>query len=353
MTPAIDPTLAADAAALHREAVVIDLHADTLIPVRGWGYKMERRHRFRLPFAFGFWHCDLPRFGEGALDGQFFGLVTFPKPERGCALAVHRQISLLEKTVAEHPNQIRMAWTADDVRRAHADGVLAALMGIEGAHNLEGDPSLVAPFAARGVRYIGLAHFSSNSFCPCAAGLGSDNDGPLPEEGRALIAEMNRVGVIVDLAHVGRRAFLDAVPLAAGPVLVSHTGVRGAHDMWRNLDDEQMRAIAETDGVLGVIFAGQFLAKRGARTVDAIVAHMRYIRDTIGVRHIALGSDFDGFIAPVDGLENVSKLGGITAALLQDGWPEDDIRAVLGENVLRVLAAHDARVLRVPRVEPE
>ena len=337
-----DEGLAAEAAVLHRDALVVDLHADTLIPMRSWGYKAERRHRFRLPFSFGFWHCDLPRWSEGGVNGQFFGLVTFPKPERGCALAVHRQITILEKLVAEQPAQIRMARTAADVRRAKEDGLLAALMGIEGAHNLEGDPALVAQFAARGVRYLGLAHFSSNVFCPASMGLGGDNEAPLPEQGRELIAEMNAAGMIVDLAHVGRQAFLDAVPLVEGPVIVSHTGVRGVYDLWRNLDDEQLRAVAGTDGVVGVIFAGMFLAKRGERDVLAVVRHMEHVRDTIGVRHVALGSDFDGFISPVDGLEDVSKLGAITEALLAEGWPEDDIRAVLGENALRVIAAHDS-----------
>lgn len=339
-----DPGLQAAAAALHQEAVVVDLHADTSIPMRAWRYRAERRHRFRLPFHFGFWHCDLPRFAAGRLNGQFFGLVTWPKPERGCAASVLRQIERLRALAARHPDRLRMARTAADLRRAHAEGHLAGFLGIEGAHNLEGDPAWVARFAAEGVRYLGLAHFSSNAVAPCAHGLHEDNAAPLPALGHDVLAELARVGMIVDLAHVGRRAFLDAARAAAGPVIVSHTGVRGAHEHWRNLDDEQLRAVADTDGVVGIIFAGMFLAPRGQRTVAAVVRHMDHVRRTVGARHVALGSDFDGFITPVAGLEDVSRVGALTAALLAAGWPEADIRAALGENVLRVLAAHDCRV---------
>jgi len=338
-----DPGLQAAAAALHADALVVDLHADLSIPMRAWGYRPERPHRFRLPFHFGFWHTDLPRFAAGGVNGQFLGLVTLPRPERGCAESVLRQIARFRDLAARAPDRFRLATTAEDLRRARAEGHLAGFFGVEGAHNLEGDPAWVARFAAEGVRYLGLAHFSSNAVAPCAHGAGEDNAAPLPALGHEVVAELARTGMILDLAHVGRRAFLDAARAAAGPVIVSHTGVRGAHEHWRNLDDEQLRAIADTDGVVGVIFAGMFLAPRGQRSIEAVVRHMEHVRRTVGARHVALGSDFDGFITPVEGLEDVARLPAVTAALLASGWPEDDVRAALGENVLRVLTAHDAR----------
>lgn len=341
-----DPGLRAAAAALHDDAVVVDLHADTSIPMRAVGYRIEKRHRGHFPFHFGFWHCDLPRFEQGGVNGQFFGLVTFPKPARGCAASVLKQIGRLRAVAEAHPDRLRMAWSAADLRDARAEGHLAAFLGVEGAHNLEGDPAWVARFASEGVRYLGLAHFSSNGVAPCSHGQGADNDAPLPSLGLDIVGELARVGMIVDLAHVGRRAFLDAARAAEGPVIVSHTGLAGVHPHWRNLDDEQLRAVADQDGVVGVIVSGGFLAPRGARTVAAVVAHMTYVRDTVGPRHVALGSDFDGFIRPVRGLEDVSKVGAVTESLLATGWSDDDIRAALGENVLRVLAAHDSRAPR-------
>jgi len=340
----MDPGLLSDAEALHRDALVVDLHNDVLITMRATGLRLERRHRFHLPNHFGFWHTDLPRMIAGGMTGQFFGLVSLSVPERGCYRRVHTEIRRLQHAVARTDGRMRMARTAADLRAAHRDGHIAAFMGAEGAHHLEGDPSRVHDLTRAGVRYLGLAHFSGNRFAPAAKGPGSDNHGPLPGPGHELIAEMNRCGMIVDLAHVGRQAFLDATRLAAGPVIVSHTGICGVLDLWRNLTDEQVRAVADTDGAIGIIFTGNFLAPPGSRNVAAVVDHMEHVRNLVGARHVALGSDFDGLIMPVEGLEDVSCLGNITAELMRRGWAEQEIRGVLGENAARVLQAHDARL---------
>ncbi len=334
-----DDKISRDALALHREALVFDLHADTLIPMRAWGYRIERRHRFRMPGSRFFWHCDLPRFREGGVDAQFFGVVTPPWPRGSRLTAALRQTKIMAETATRLCGQMRLVRSAKELLRCRAEGILAALLGVEGAHVLQGDPGNVAVLAKAGVRYLGLAHFTSNEIAPAAKGAGADNQAPLPPLGREVIAELKRTGVLLDLAHVGRRAFLEAAEQHAAPFLVSHTGISGAYQHWRNLDDEQLRAVAEYDGVVGIIFASGYLAPPGRRALPALLAHFEHVRRTIGARHLALGSDYDGFIRPLPEIPNVAHLPRVTDLLLRSGWREDEIRGVLGQNALRVLSA--------------
>jgi len=322
---------------LHEDSIVIDLHTDSLIQARAVGYRLEARHHNPILERLGFYHADLPRLREGGVTGQFFGLVTCPVPESGCAAACRRQIAGLRK-VADEQGLI-WARTADDVRRAKRDGTLAVFTGIEGGHNLEGRIELLEEFSQAGVRYLGLSHFTANAICVPSGGKGASATAPLTDFGRAVIAEMNRLGMIVDLAHVGRAAFLDACGRSARPVIVSHTGISAAYPLWRNVDDEQLTAVARSGGVVGIIFAWRYLGAR-RRGVEMLAPHLEHVRKLIGARHLAIGSDFDGAIEPVRGLENVSRLPEVTALLQRLKWSEDEIRGVLGENMLRVLAAH-------------
>lgn len=322
---------------LHKDAIVVDLHADTLIPMRAVGYRFGVRHHNAFLQRAGFYHADLPRLRQGGVTAQFFGIVTFPYPERGCAAACLRQVELLRRTAREHG--LVWARTAEDVRRAKRVGKLAAFMGIEGGHNLEGRLENVRAFHEAGVRYLGLTHFTANELAPPSGGLGASAEGPLTDFGREVVREMNRLGMIVDLAHVGRRAFLDACGLSSRPVIVSHTGIAGAYPLWRNIDDEQVRAVAATGGVVGIIFGWRYLARRRGG-LELLLPHLEHARRVVGARHLALGSDFDGAVEPVRGLEDVSKLPALTGFLEKAGWREEEIRGVLGENALRVLDSH-------------
>ncbi len=319
---------------LHEDSIVVDLHADTLIPMRATGYRFAVRHRNPLLQKLGFYHTDLPRFRQAGITGQFFGLVTFPYPERGCAAAVFRQIEMLHGECRTHG--LIFARTSEEIRRAKREGRMAALLGIEGGHNLEGRIENLRAFHRAGVRYLGLVHFTSNELCTPSGGVGADRDAPLMEFGREVVTEMNRLGMIVDLAHVARRAFLDAARLASHPIIVSHTGIDAAHPLWRNIDDEQIRAVADTDGVVGIIFAWRYLGSK-RRGVDMLAPHFEHVRRLVGARHLALGSDYDGAVEPLRGLESVSGLPAVSEMLLHRGWKEEEVRAVLGENVLRVL----------------
>jgi membrane dipeptidase len=330
-----DGTPAPEALAVHARYPSIDLHADTLMWARWLGYDVWTRHSPPLPMAALGGHIDLPRMRDGNMAAQFFGLVSIPiGSTRGPSRAVHEQIDQLESAIAQHPDRLRLVRTADELVACEDDGAIAALLGIEGAHALEGDVERIEVFARRGVRYLGLLHFSANEVGFPAYGGGRRDDEGLTPFGRDLVARCESLGVIVDLAHINRRGFLDACAMATRPPIVSHTGVLGAFDHWRNIDDAQLRAVADKGGVVGVIFCPRYLGGDG---LEPVVKHMLHILDVVGEDVPALGSDWDGFIVPTRPLADPTGLPKLTEALLAAGVSERVIGKILRENVLRVL----------------
>jgi membrane dipeptidase len=326
-----------EARALHAECCVLDLHADTAKLMDKLGYDLAQRHDRPMPARANLiGHVDLPRLREGGVAGQFFSFWTTPYPERGCARSVADQLDALDAAMEKHPSELAWTRTGADVRAAKAGGRIAALGGIEGGQALEGEIDAVEAFSRRGVRYLGLLHFSANAIGRPAKGRGSDATAGLTGFGRDVVRECERCGVIVDLAHINRRGFFDALELATLPAMVSHTGVLGVHQHWRNIDDEQLRAIADNGGCVGVIFARRFL---GAASIDAVVDHLLHIIAVAGDDVPALGSDFDGFVVPPVGLEDVAALPNLTVALSRRGVPPRVLEKILGGNVLRVLDA--------------
>jgi membrane dipeptidase len=326
-----------EARALHAEIPVLDLHADTAKLMDKLGYDLSLRHDRPLPrIANVFGHVDIPRLREGGVAGQFFSFWTTPKPERGCARAVATQLDALDEAMARHPADLVWTRTGADVRAAQAAGKIAALGGIEGGHALEGQLEAIEPFSRRGVRYLGLLHFSANAIGRPAKGRGANPAEGLTAFGREVVRECERTGVIVDLAHINRRGFFDALEVATLPLMVSHTGVIGVHEHWRNIDDEQLRAVADIGGCVGIIFAKRFL---GSASIESVVDHLLHIVDVAGEDVPALGSDFDGFVVPPDGLEDIAALPNLTVALSRRGVSDRVIRKILGENVARVLDA--------------
>ncbi len=326
-----------EARALHVEYPAIDLHADTLMWSRWMGYDLHVRHEPPLPRAAFGGHVDLPRMRDGGMGAQFFGLVSLPVAPRmrGLSRAVHEQIDRLDQAIANHPGEIRLARTADEVDTCRRDGAMAALLGIEGAHALEGDASQIEVFARRGVRYLGIMHFSANEAGYPAYGRGRrDGDGLTPW-GLELVRRCEAASVIVDLAHINRRGFMDACDAASRPPIVSHTGVLGAFEHWRNIDDDQLRAVAAKGGIVGVIFCPRYVGGGG---IDAVVKHLLHILDVAGEDTPALGSDWDGFIVPTRDLADPRGLPLLTDALLRAGIGERAIGKILRGNVMRVLA---------------
>jgi membrane dipeptidase len=324
-----------EARALHDEICVLDLHADTAKLMDKLGYDLATRHERPLPtIANVFGHVDLPRMRDGGVAGQFFSFWTAPTPERGCTRAVVTQLDALDRAMAKHPDELVWTRTGADVRAAKAAGKISALGGIEGGQALEGTLEAIEPFSRRGVRYLGLLHFSKNAIGRPAKGRGADPDQGLTAFGRDVIRECERCGVIVDLAHINRRGFIEALELATLPLIVSHTGVLGVHEHWRNIDDEQIRAVANNGGCIGIIFSKRYL---GSASIESVVDHIAHVIDVAGEDAPALGSDFDGFVVPPHGLEDIAALPNLTVALSRRGIAPRVLAKILGDNVLRVL----------------
>ncbi len=324
------------AQALHAEHPAIDLHADTLMWSRWLGYDLHKHHEPPLPFAALGGHVDVPRMIAGGMGAQFFSLVSLPIAERskGLAQAIDEQIDALQENIARRPGKLRLVKKAHELEQCRRDGVCGALLGIEGAHALEGDLDKLDAFARRGLRYMGVLHFSSNEAGFPAYGRGRDDSRGLTPFGFELVERCEHNGVLVDLAHINKRGFLDACRIATVPPIVSHTGVLGAFEHWRNVDDEQLRAVADRGGCVGVIFCPKFLGGEG---LAPVVKHMKHILDVVGEDGPALGSDWDGFIVPTRELRDPRGLPLLTDALLQAGVPERVVAKILRGNVMRVL----------------
>jgi membrane dipeptidase len=325
-----------EARAIHAEHPPIDLHADTLMWSRWTGYDLHKAHEPPLPLAAFGGHVDLPRMREGGMSAQFFGLVSLPLADRvkGMARVVHEQIDALESQMTRKRGALRLVRKAAELSAAQQAGEIAALLGIEGAHALEGDLDNVAVFARRGVRYIGLLHFSANEAGFPAFGKGRSDESGLTNWGLDLVQACEDNGVLVDLAHVNRQGFLDACRVARKPPIVSHTGVLGAFEHWRNIDDAQLRAVSEKGGVVGVIFCPRYVGGEG---LDPVIRHLKHIVDVVGEEHAALGSDWDGFIVPTRPLKDPRGLPLLTDAMLAAGFTRSAVGKILHDNVMRVL----------------
>jgi membrane dipeptidase len=326
-----------EARALHDEVCVLDLHADTAKLMDKLGYDLAKRHERVWPRGANmFGHVDLPRLRDGGVAGQFFAFWAMPplrdKLRDRAHGSIDAQLRALEAAVEKHGDEIAWTRTGADVRAAKAAGKLAAFGAIEGGQALDGKLEAIEPFSRRGVRYLGLLHLWSN-------GLGgtsrNDPDRALTPFGADVIRECERCGVIIDLAHINRIGFFEALKIATRPVMVTHTGVSGVHKVWRNLDDDQIKAVAENGGCIGIIFAKRWL---GGASIDAVVDHVAHVIDVAGEDVPALGSDFDGAVVPTDGLEDVAAMPNLTVALSKR-FPVRVVEKIVGGNVLRVLDA--------------
>ncbi len=326
-----------DVLKFHYKCLLIDLHVDSLLIAKITRIDLCRQHIYFFPRGALCFHADVPRFRLGNVGAAFLGLVPYPFGKN--AGHINKMIEIAEKTTQRLPSACTMARSAEDVLRAKRDRKTAFILGIEGATSIDGDPRRIRYFAKRGVRYFGLVHFNANFAAYPGIGLGSKADKKgegLTPYGKIIIEECIRNGLIIDLAHISKPGFFKAIDLIPEkiPVIISHVGINKSHPHRRNIDDDQVRAIAGTGGVIGIINASTFL---GGNTLKDYIRHVIAARDIAGYRHVAIGSDFDGMIIPVQGLEDVSRFPSLTAALLDEGLSRHEIAAILGENMLRVL----------------
>jgi membrane dipeptidase len=371
---------ASDPTSIHRRAIAIDMHADTVQFIIDEGADINTRLKTT--------HLDAPRMREGGLDAQFFSIWVEPqvyglKGERAVARA-DEQIAAIRALAEQHPETWALATTAADIRRAAGEGKLAALMGLEGGYAIDEKLESVERYYRAGVRYMTPAWTYSLSW----AGSSGDTEGQtrgLNDFGRKVIGEMNRLGIMVDVSHVSDKTFWDIVETSTSPVIASHSNCRAITNVARNLTDEQIRAIAKTGGVVCVVFypgfvepgwkkqkdafeaqimplieeAGrkaegngsikriardrvrerEYAAHLPATTVARVVDHIDHIVQLVGIDHVGVGSDFDGIQATPRDLTSVADLPNLTAELLRRGYTEEDVTKILGGNVLRVMEA--------------
>lgn len=315
-----------EAHAFHRRCFVVDGHCDTALRlVEGASLADDA----------GTGHVDLPRLETGGVDLQIFALwVDAPRRRGGYA---GRCLDLLDAVVREvdaHPQRLHLVQSCEDLGNIRETGRIGVLLSIEGGEPLEGSLAALRAFFRLGVRAMGLTWNGRNEL---ADGVGeAASRGGLTAFGRAVVREMNRLGMVVDVSHLAEPGFWDVLEISEHPVIASHSNARAVCDHVRNLTDEQIRALASRGGVMGMNFCPDFLRPGGDATMDDVLRHIDHIVDLVGPEHVGLGSDYDGIDDTPRGLEDVSRLPRLTEALLARGYNEESVQAILGGNFLRV-----------------
>ena len=335
------PPPSARALRLHRETPVADLHVDCLLTHRLFGYDVGKRHRPRLPLSPFVNHYDIPRAQDAGVQIWGLGLVCapWPPPEKRAA-RIDDALNYLERLESKHADKLFRIRDCASLETGLAAGKIGALPGIEGAHALGGDLGRLDHFIERGIRYLGLAHFSANQAAHCAAGYGSSTTKGLSDFGRRLVERLETNRIIVDLAHVNKPGFMETCRMLSSPPIVSHTGVTGVLPHWRNIDDEQIEAVARLGGVVGIMTSPKYIGGRNLSTLEKIADAVEHVRRVAGVKHVAIGSDMDGWLLTQPlGLRDATDWPHLTEILIGRGWRDEELTAFLGGNALRVLQA--------------
>jgi len=358
---------------IHFSSIVVDTHDDTTQRLVDEKFDLGRRD------ARG--HIDIPRMKEGGMDAIFFSIwmpssITGPEAVRRAL----DQIDAVREQVRRHPDDLVLATTAEEVRRAYDQHKIAALMGVEGGHMIDNDLGLLRVYAALGVRYLTLTHGSNTQWADSSTDKPAHNG--LTDFGKDVVRELNRLGVLVDISHVSDKTFYDALEVSKAPMIASHSSCRALCDAPRNMTDDMIKALAAKGGVIQINYHMGFLSQeyrnatsnpKSVKKLNAeikkrcgaseacqiregeqmarklveqgkaprvdwtkIVEHIDHAVKLAGADHVGLGSDFDGANMPY-GLEDASKLPKITEALLRKGYSESDIRKILGGNTLCVM----------------
>ena len=373
---------------------LIDGHNDLAYALRSTaGYAVEHLDGARPDL-----HTDIPRLRAGRVGGQFWS-VFVPSTLTGsdAVLGTVEQIDAVHRLIARYPGTLALACTADDVRAAFGAGRIASLLGAEGGHSIGGSLGALRSFARLGVRYMTLTHNDNVAWADSATDVPAV--GGLTDVGRAVVAEMNRIGMLVDLSHTAESTQHAALDAARAPVIFSHSSCRAVCDHPRNAADAVLARLAANGGVLQVTFVPKFVSPAAARWnqeahaalgggdwhwpraprpgedpaaaaaenaatdpevewerrlagwegehprprvgITEVVAHLEHAREVAGIEHIGLGGDYDGVDRLPDGLEDVAGYPRLLAALAERGWSRGDLTALAGGNVLRVLQDAD------------
>jgi membrane dipeptidase len=383
-------TISERAKKLHSASLIVDTHDDTTQRLLDPAFDFAARHSDGS--------VDIPRTREGGLGAIFFS-IWIPSKITG-PQAVQKaldQIDAVRETVRKHPSDLVLATTAEEIRRAHSQKRIAALIGVEGGHMIGNDMAVLRLYAALGVRYMTLTHSGNDEWADSSTDKAVHNG--LTDFGKDVVREMNRLGILVDISHVSDKTFYDALAVSKAPLFASHSSCRAICDAPRNMTDQMMKDLAAKGGVVQINYHIGFLSQefRNAEKADPkineaisaevtkrcgtdgnegcmliegdkvtrefvqqgklprvdytkIIEHIDHAVKLIGADHVGLGSDFDGANMPF-GMEDATKLPKITEALLQKGYSEDDVKKILGENTLRVMSEAErvSRELNSPK----
>lgn len=335
MNAKVNSDLLEEALEIHRESVIIDAHCDTVLYLIERLGKPDWKTRSIIERSEQ-GHVDIPRLIEGGVTCQFFAIYvdTIYKPEKATERALEL-ISALYNEIEKSDGKIVVAKNSEDILRAKKDGKIAALISLEGGEPIQYSPLLLKAFRMLGVRAMSLTWNERNML---ADGVSeSRTRGGLTSLGLKVLEKMQELGMIVDVSHISEAGFWDIVENCNKPIIASHSNCKKLCNHPRNLTDEQLKAIAEKNGVVGVNFYPKFLVKGGEASIDDVVKHIDHIVNVAGINHVGLGSDFDGISSTPKGLEDVSKLPNLTAKLLEHGYSKNEIKKILGENFLRVI----------------
>src|SRR6201988_4312879 len=357
---------------IHRRAIVIDTHNDVTTPMTNDDFDLSGTPP--TPYR-----TNIERMKKGGLTAEFFSLYVKPwyVEHGGSARRTLDMIDSVYRAVERHPRDLIIATTAADIRRAKRQGKIAALMGIEGGHAIEDSLATLREFYRLGVRYMTLTWNNTNNWAD--AGRGEKKHNGLSDFGKEVVREMNRLGMMVDVSHVSDKTMSDALDVSKAPIIASHSSARALSNVPRNIPDDLLRRIAKNGGVVQVNFYSVFVdaktvtpqdAERSARLkplqdaineqykndperraeesdkleadnplpplpISKLIDHIDHIVKVAGIDHVGLGADFDGANDMPEGAQDVSMLPNITYELLKRGYSEQDIRKVLGENLLR------------------
>lgn len=336
-----------EAAALLLDSDVIDLHLDSFIPPRLplVRYDLFKQHRRGFLGGRFFGHLDLPRIISGGLTGAMWSITTNPFRRASRRWVVfQRNLARFRAMVDATEGRLRLVRTAAEYRAARQAGAHGVFLSIQGGNALDAAPDgLAALGPEQPVVRVTLVHLTNATAGVTSSPLRFWKGGRgLSDRGRDFVRMLNAHRVFVDLAHINARGFWDAVEVhdKSQPLIATHTGVNGVRRIWRNLDDDQIKAVADTGGTVGVIFAQNFLRPRGgAKDASLVVDHMAHVIDVAGEDFVSIGSDLDGAIVPPADLRDGRGYARLVQRMLDRGWSDVRIRKVLGGNFLRTLAA--------------
>ncbi len=328
-----------EAVALFRSADAIDLHIESFVWRRIFGYDLSRVHRGGLFGRRFFGHADFPTALQIGLGGATWVISTNPvRTSRRRRQVLERNLIALRTLLTEAAG-ISHVRTAAEFRAARAAGEHAAFIGIQGGNALDQGIEALDVLADQSVLRVTLLHLTSSRLGATSAPGGGRSAG-LTDFGRAYVERLNELRIGVDLAHISRPGFFDAVEVhdKTQPLFVTHTGLAGVYEHWRNITDEQLALVADSGGTVGVMMHAAFLGRCGV-TAATVVDHLEHIVNAVGEDHASIGSDYDGFIIPPVDLPGIWAFPRLVQEMLDRGWSDLRIRKILGGNALRVIEA--------------